>query len=925
LRKSQAFAPRSAWRALALGSASSLALACMAQPAFAQDASGEDEQLEDGTASDDENVIVVSGFRASLESAQNVKRNADTVVDAITAEDIGALPDRSVAETLQRIPGVNIGRFEKASDPTRFSVEGTGVIIRGLPYVRSELNGRDIFSANGGRALSFEDVSPELVGRVEVYKNATADMIEGQIAGMVNLVTRKPLDNPGFHIAGSAEANYGDLRQEWSPTFNILASDTFDVGGGIFGLQVSYSNSKLRSRTDASQIVDPCYRPADLSSGCIRAQALDSGGFQGEVLLGPDEFPVAGSVIVPQFANVRSTTLDRDREAISGVAQFESPDGGLRMTLEYLRSETSFFTEEYALLGRIDDGVATNTPRPGSSYQFDSDGNFQSGILTQNVGDAYATPFGLGGIPTDSLRFLRGTNSVTQDISFNAEMEFTDRFRGSVDMQYVNSHLSRDSVFSALSTWSDISVDLSGDFPDIQFLAPQGAPADYFSSGFYTYYWFGLDSREKNDGTLFSLAGDLEYDLSDEGFLRTAKFGARWAARDRTNRNTNFSTWGNLSAPWAGRAGCAPWGEGPGCPFVPGRFYTGLPGQESAIGGGAYVDEFPGFSQYRNPFADNFQRGEASTPIENGAAYFFGGDDFLQEYLNGVTDQQWAELGAFSQSPNFGTLGVNGRPGCDIDGVYCPSEISDVSEITAAAYARVDYGIDFDSGWSLSGNLGLRYVQTRVSNNSSVAFPNPEQFDAVENGGNGDGIVQPAEITDSCPPIPPDGPAPEIAYCELTGSRLAEFASLFTGEVVPDTSDITFDHWLPAFNIRLDSGTGWVLRGAVSKGISRPDLNLFNAGGTLGFSGNVDSGPLLAIRTGNRNIRPIESWNFDLSAEWYFDRVGSLTAAFFVKDIDGIVQNGLGLVNYTAQVVCLRMWLSGGRPTTSTGHSRASK
>ncbi len=550
--------PGAARRIAALTTASSLALSA-ACPAFAQQT---EEAPEDdaavATPAANANLIIVSGYRASLESAQNFKENADTVVDVITAEDIGALPDRSVAETLQRVPGVNIGRFEKTSDPTRFSVEGTGVIIRGLPYTRSELNGRDIFSANGGRVLSFEDVSPELVGRVEVYKNSTADMIEGHIAGMVNLVTRKPLDNPGFHVAGSIEANYGDLREKWSPTFNILASDTFETGAGTFGLQVSYSKSKLKSRTDASQIVDPCYRNADLSGGCLRAQNVNSGGFQGDVLLGPDQFPPANSVIVPQFANVRSTTLDRDREAFSGVAQFETLDGGLLMTLEYLRSETDFFTEEYAILGRIDDGVSSPSPRPGTDWTFDANGNFQSGILTQNVGNEYATPYGLGGIPTDSLRFLRDTNSVTQDISFDAEMNFTDRFRGHVEMQYVDSKLTRDSVFGAMSTWSDISVDLTGNIPNIEFLAPPGAPADYFTSGFFTYYWFGLDSREKNEGNLFSLAGDFEYDVSDDGFFKKASFGARWAARDRVNRNTNFSTWGNLSAPWAGMQAVRP-------------------------------------------------------------------------------------------------------------------------------------------------------------------------------------------------------------------------------------------------------------------------------------------------------------------------------------------------------------------------------
>ncbi len=894
-------------RLLALGTASALAIVA-ASPALAQDAQADDEDAADAPAEPESGEeIVVTGYRASLQSAQNIKRNADTFVDVISAEDIGALPDRSVAEALQRVPGVNIGRFEKTSDPTRFSVEGTGVIIRGLPYVSSQLNGRDIFSANGGRALSFEDVSPELVGRVETYKNITADQIEGHIAGLVNLVTRKPLDKRGFRIAGSIEANYGDLRQEWSPTYNVLASDTFETGKGTFGVQLSYSKSKLKSRTDASQLVDYCYRPANLSAGCARIFPLNSGGFGDVPNFTPAQFPPAGSVLVPQFANVRSTTLDRDREAFSAVGQFETLDGDLVMTLEYLRSETTFATEEFALLGRIDDGVSTNQPRPGTTFNFDENGNFVSGILTQNVGNAYANPFGRGGIPTDSLRFLREANSVTQDISFDAKMNFSDRFRGNVQMQSLSSNLSRDSVFGALSTWSDIAIDLRGSTPDIQFLAPVGAPSDYFTSGRNNYYWFGLDSREKNEGEMFSLAGNLEYDISDDGFFRKAEIGGRWAARDRINRNTNFSTWGNLSAPWAGRAGCAPWNDGPGCAatggFVPGRFFTGLPGQEFAIAGGAYADEFPNASAYRTPFADNFQRGEAGTPIQGGGAFFYGGDDFLGEYLSGVTDKQWDDISTFGQSPERFNLGVNGRSRTLLDGstvqcdIFCPSEISDVTEITSAAYARVDFGADFGGGASLAGNIGLRYVRTNVSNNSLVAFPDPARFDARTNGGNGDGIVQVAEINAACLGAGPG--VPQQNFCQLSGARLARFAALHTNELIRDTRDINFDHFLPSFNVRYDNGGGIVLRGAVSKGISRPDLNLFNAGGVLGYSGRATDGPLLSIATGNRNLTPTESWNYDLSFEWYFAKVGQLSVALFAKDIKGIVTNGSGLVNYT--------------------------
>ncbi|WP_240624671.1 TonB-dependent receptor domain-containing protein [Aurantiacibacter odishensis] len=927
-------------RGRALAGVSGLAL-CMvaANVAHAQDTVEEEMEQESGEAMPaDENVIIVSGFRASLQSAQDFKENADTVVDVITAEDVGALPDRSVTEALQRVPGVNIGRFEKTSDPDRFSVEGTGVIIRGLPYVRSELNGRDIFSATGGRSLSFEDVSPELVGRVEVFKNSTADMIEGQIAGLVNLVTRKPLDNPGLNIAGSIEANYGDLREEWSPTFNILGSNTFDSAIGTFGLQLSYSYSELKSRTDASQVADPCYRNADLSGGCLRVFDVNSGGFGDTQNFDESNFPPANSVIVPQYAGVRTTDLDRDREAISAVAQYESNDGRFLVTAEYLRSEANFFTEEFALLGRIDDGVSSPDPREGSTWTFDENGLFQSGILTDQVGNIFNNPFGRGGIPIDSLRFLRDTQTVTEDYSMDVFLEVTDRLRFNFEGQVVKSDLSRDAVFGAMSTWADIDLDLSGETPDVQFLAPIGSPDDYFSSGFYTYYWFGLDSREQNDGEMYTLRGDVEYDIGD-GFFRKAAFGARWADRDRTTRNTNFSTWGNLSAPWAGRGGCTPWGEGGGCQpgapgtvvqdwngngvvdgddgftgYTPGRFYVGgtypgteflVPGNIDGIGGGAYVSDFPDYANLRDPFANGFQRGEASTPIPMGQAWFYGGDDFLADYLAGDVDDQWDEITEFGLSPERFNLGVNGRTytnpvngetiACD---PFCPPEISGVSEITKAAYARVDFGHDFSSGWSLAGNIGLRYVETSISSDALVGFPQANQFDDPSIGGNGDGVVQVSEIQALCRTPVPAGQ--ERRYCELTGARLEEFASLFTGEAIPDDRDITFDHWLPSLNVRLDSGTGWVIRGAVSKGISRPDLQLFNAGGVLGFSGRVDSGPLLSIDTGNRNLLPVESWNYDLSAEWYFDDVGSITLAGFVKDITGIISRGTGIVNYTS-------------------------
>ncbi|MFN4113215.1 MAG: TonB-dependent receptor [Sphingomonadaceae bacterium] len=905
------------WRSTALGTASALALATVAQPAFAQDA-GSEEAAEEPAAEGAE--IIVSGFRAALQSAQNVKRNADTLVDVITAEDIGALPDRSVAEALQRVPGVNIGRFEKTSDPDRFSVEGTGVIVRGLPFVRTELNGRDIFSATGGRELSFEDVSPELFGRVEVFKNVTADMIDGGIAGTVNLVTRKPLDRRGTHIAGTIEANVGDLAKEWSPGFSVLGSTTFENNAGAIGLQFGYSRSKLNSRTDATQLTDPCYRANTLDGGCIRVRGVSSAGFGGDPAFNEANFPPAGTVVAPKGAGVRTTNLERDREAWSATLQYEDPTGDFVATFEWLRSETQFFTDEFAILALVNDDALFPVPRAGSTWQFDQNGVFQSGILTQRPGDAYATPFGWGGVPMESLRFQRATDANTADFSLDLKWNATDRMRFSFEAQHIKSDLSRNSVIGAMNTWADVSIDATGKTPKIEFLAPQGSPADYFSSGFYTYYWFLLDSVERNDAKMDTLRFDAEYDISDDGFFKSARFGARWSDRDRTTRDTNFSTWGNLSAPWAGRAGCAPWGAGPGCfqgpgPFVPdwsgftpGRLFTGLPGQEFAIAGGAFTDEFPNYSQVRSPFGDNFQRGKAPTPLPGGAAWFFGGDDFLGEYLSGESKRQAQEINVFSQTPNpfFGVIGRTFDGGTTtVQNPFVPAEINNVAEITKAAYGRVDFGTTFGSGITLEGNFGLRYVETTVKTAGLFGFPSPQFFDTVPGVGNNDGVVQVAELNRACELVPGGQTLP--GYCSLSPARKAEFASKFTGEVVIADQDIRFDNWLPSFNAKLDFGNGVLVRGAVSKGISRPDLQLFRTGGVLGDNTNVlrqngtlETGPLFALNTGNRGLVPTQSWNYDLSVEWYFDDVGSLTLAGFVKDISGIVNTGTPIVTFTS-------------------------
>ena len=178
----------------------------------------------DGTSAPAE--IVVSGFRASLQSAENIKRDSSQIVDSIVASDIGKLPDRNIAEALQRVAGIQIQRNYG---------EGSSVAIRGLTQVRTELNGRDIFTAGDDNGLNLEDIPAELLAGIDVYKNPSADQIEGQLAGVINIRTRKPFDFSGFKIAASATNNYYDLTKKSGPSGSLLVSDRWNTGIGEIG------------------------------------------------------------------------------------------------------------------------------------------------------------------------------------------------------------------------------------------------------------------------------------------------------------------------------------------------------------------------------------------------------------------------------------------------------------------------------------------------------------------------------------------------------------------------------------------------------------------------------------------------------------------------------------------------------------------
>ena len=204
--------------------------------------------------------VVVTGIRQSMESALHIKEFADTIEDSIVATDIGKLPDVTAIEAIQRIPGIQISRQLGEGGGT-VTIGGSAVMsgyeIRGLPQAETTLNGREVFSAQGSRVLDLADIPSALLAGIDVYKDPTADQIEGGIAGSVDLRTHKPFDFNGLELEGSAEEQYGDLIGQVKPAFTGLLSDTLDTPFGKIGglLTLSYQDRPYREDSATNNAV----------------------------------------------------------------------------------------------------------------------------------------------------------------------------------------------------------------------------------------------------------------------------------------------------------------------------------------------------------------------------------------------------------------------------------------------------------------------------------------------------------------------------------------------------------------------------------------------------------------------------------------------------------------------------------------------
>jgi|GEM_PF-456322 len=854
-------------------------------PAYAQNG----ESLE---------TVVVTGQRAAIESAIQLKAKAEEIIDSVSAEDVGKLPDNSVTEVLQRVAGVNITRIQTGGNSENYTGEGTGITIRGLDSVVSQLNGRDSFSSANGRSLAWEDIPPELAQGVDVYKSLSAVMPEGGFGGVINLRTRQPFDFDGFTAAASVTGNYADYAGAARFGGVAMISDRWQTKIGEIGVLLNVAYSDLKTRADGVQ-VSP-YVPVVWAPGYPTNENLPWVGSYNLTSDSPNPQSCSGDakftcqeVYVPQAINYTQTNDDRVRTGYYGAVQW-NPSERLSLFATFFRSRYNDNTLSHSISNTVSGYVALD---PSSTSTFDKYGNLLSstGLSSYQYQDPSASAyFGVNSgwnyqkIPYQFDSQLSHQVNQTTDVSTGGEWDPTDHFAVKFALQHVESFARNN------GKWADLYAFVPGYGITLSPYGNSAQPVLSFPAidltNAYRFGWNStMDHNTSNSGQENAIYTDAQWTLSDTAFIRSLKFGIKvtdrtendwetpynwkaltpsyqsaWVKVD-SNGNPLYDSSGNVLECFAASSSCA----------------SKNVAAVSAVKTAGSTD--PSFSQLVN--TGTWFNGQVGLPSQ---AWF--------PSLN-LLQQNFTSIHSYSQG-----LGAPGDVQTAIS--YTPADQSRLKETMFAAYLQANFAY---SNWRMpiSGNIGVRVVAYK--DKAQGGFVNPYYTSPIS--------LQPVSNYDTCSA---DSSGKFPATCITHGGSVPNVVQFTVAKtyVMQSGSRSQVDA-LPSLNLQItplpEMAPGLKVRLAASQGISRPTFQQLNPKGSISGSYVGTYQAYFNGSMGNPNLKPEKAEQFDASLEYYFQNGGLIHISPFYKQIHNYIATGVSQVNTTLNAV-----VTGGTTSQST-------
>jgi iron complex outermembrane receptor protein len=700
-------------------------------------------------------TVNVTGIRYSLEKSLETKRNSDAVTEVITAEDIGKLPDKNIADAVQRLPGVTIssaaggeGGFDEND---RVSLRGTNPSL-----TQTLINGHAVATGDWfvldqvgtvGRSVSFTLLPSELVSQVIVRKSATADLVEGGVAGAVDIITRKPLDfAKQLTFEASLQAVYADLPKKTDGQFSGLVNWKNDAGTAGFLIQAF--SEKRHLRRDAQETLGY----ASIAPGSALATA----------------HPDLANVQYPTL--IGSTLFEQEREREGGLVDFQ---------IKPTRDLTLDFNAFYSHL------KATNYNRNWmfwGSHVFNGGNGEMPTSYTVSNGTVTSAVFPNLGSPGNNHQyaivdniFRPGTYSETQFYNLDAKWRASDRltFTGQAGYTKGTGKTPKQDVFEGDVFNTGATYQMHGISSPVDVSFPNGNPSNF--AGTSLDWIFGASPASSEDKETYGQF-DGTYVLN-QGAFSDLKFGFRAAEHKRETHQ---------------------------------------------------VAQGPNFAG-PDPFAP------ANLPVWNGETYpgnFASG-------LGGNFPRNVWQLSP-SELERWGDLYSNRDP---VTRQFWSGEFA-LKEKVNAVYVMSDL-----QGQNWSGNIGIRFVQTKERVLVNVGLPN-------------------------CPVM---APCPGVPNAITTSA----FGSFYQQPV-----EHTYNDVLPSANLKWDLNRDLVARFAIARTMARPDYSAL--GGSITADDTTHTG-----NGGNPDLKPIRSTNVDAALEWYFQPRALLSAGLFYMDLTNYVAFGV--------------------------------
>ena len=599
-------------------------LLAIASPVMAQDATAtQDPKAETATRDDDAkelDTIVVVGIRGALESAMNLKRDSQGVVDGIAAEDIGKFPDTNLAESLQRITGVSIDRTP-SGEGSKVTVRGVGpdfnlVLLNGRQMPGALLNG---FSVSNSRSFDFANLASEAVSGVEVYKTGRAENPTGGIGATINIRTARPLENGPLANIGlkavhdTSNGNLPGIMQgkDYTGELSGIFSRTF--ADGRFGVAL----------TGSYQDRDSGFSQVGVTAGW-RTHFGNEGGWGAIPQGAPNVENQPGPTdlySVPQNLNYSVNGVQRQRTNGQLTLQW-APTDRITTTLDYTYSENKIQQQRNEMSVWFNFGPSesawTDGPAAGPIFYGESIGC----TGTQNPNGTYE---GCGDLAMAGGK--TATRATNKSLGFNVEWTVTDALDLALDYHRSSAEIKPDSDWGSsgilgTAVWirGDTTVWFDGDLPILGYdLAPGVSGVDP-SQARVTGRQFvnGYSLAEVDQGRI---SGSFKF-----GDYSELKFGA--GATEVSNR----TAWGiNEAADWGGIGNASDWADSFWQIDDMSRYFSAFPGHDDPRFNSSFlVFDYEGLREALGQFTgrpdlarrpDGYDRDDLRTTEKSKSAY----------------------------------------------------------------------------------------------------------------------------------------------------------------------------------------------------------------------------------------------------------------------------------------------------------------